>query len=318
MSEPVILLIILVLLPVVLIFATAGCVGDDPVLKRAEGVAEGKKEGHETGLAEGQKQGAEDIAKKIAEENRYDMTISKEPMLLSYWRLNETEGAQTAVAVGPAKKDGNYLHTAGITLQHTGALALFEDAQDKAVLFEGSQGWIEVPYHPPLNPAELSIELWIQPKGTDAGPQVVLGSYELGPSGNIVSGYVLEVLRENPAVGGTLIVKIRARLGGGGEAVADLGPGIQRQGWRHVVLTFRRTNPTSLKLYVDATSGDPMADVDNATYVPLTPGLPLRMGAGQSVPGVTGLFYNGGLDEVAIYNGVLTNLQIKTHYQKSF
>ncbi len=311
MPELLILLIVLLVLPVVLIFATAGCVGDDAVLQA-------RQEGHDAGVGEGKKKGAEDTAKKIEEENRYDLTIQNEPMLLSYWRFNESQGAQIAAAIGPAKKDGAYLHTAGITLQHTGALALFKDPQDWSALFEGTVGRIEVPHHPPLNPAELSVEFWIQPLGVEAGPQVVLGSYELGPDGKIASGYVLEVLRETPAGGGASIVKIRARLGGGGEAVADLGQGIQRQGWRHVVMTFLRASTTSLKLYVDATSGDPAADVDNATYVVLTLPLPLRMGGGQSAPGVPGLFYHGGLDEVAIYNGVLTNARVKAHFQKSF
>jgi len=40
--------------------------------------------------------------------------------------------------------------------------------------------------------------------------------------------------------------------------------------------------------------------------------------AGQSEPGVVGRFYEGRLDEVALYNGALSNAQIQSHYKKSF
>jgi hypothetical protein len=299
--DPLLLLIVFLVLPVVLIFATAGCTGEDPYFT-------------------GKKEGAAEAKKEIEEESHYDLSIGKEPNLASYWRLNESEGAQVAVAVGPAKKDGEYLHTAGITLQHTGALALFEDKQDKAAFFKGTEGYIKVEYHGPLNPAELSVELWLQPAGVEAGPQMVLGSYEVDLSSNVMKqGYRLEVFRKTPPGGGSPQVWIRASVGNGfgpgGEIEADLGPGTQRQGWRHVVMTYK-IYPASLKLYVDAATGDPAAEKDDIGYQALPPNYPspLLMGGDPSLRN----FYHGALDEVAIYYGVLSNDAIKKHYQISF
>jgi len=74
----------------------------------------------------------------------------------------------------------------------------------------------------------------------------------------------------------------------------------------------------ALKVYVNASAGDPADQQDDALYVPVNPPQPLRMGAGQSEPGVVGRFYEGRLDEVALYNGALSNAQIQSHYKKSF
>lgn len=303
MSETMVLLVAILALPLVLLLATAGCTGDDPVYG-----AQQEEKGHAEGV--------KDATAQATEEALYDKSILKEPLLVAYWRLNELQG-QTTLVDSFDGHNGEYKHTAGIALAEKGVLALFEDPNDKSAQFLGTQGYAEIPYSPLLNPPELSIECWILPEGSGTGPQVVLGSYEVDAAGNLVSGFLLEVVRTLPADGGVPTLKIRARMGGGGLLEADLGPGVQREGWRHVVLTYLRSTPSSAKLYVNADGGTPAAEQDAAPYVVMTNALPMLLGAGRLGAGV-GAFFEGRLDEVALYNGALTNAQIQTHYQKSF
>jgi hypothetical protein len=305
MTETLVLLVAFLALPLVLLFATAGCVGDDAILSA-------KQEGHDKGVEEGTKKGAADAAAQAKDEAAYDKSILKEPLLVAYWRLNELQG-QTTLVDSFDGHSGEYKHTAGIALAQKGVLALFQDPNDKSAEFLGTQGYAEIPYSPLLNPPELSIECWIKPEGTGTVPQVVLGSYE----GNISSGFLLEIVRTVPAGGGASTVKVRARLGGGDALEADMGPGIQREGWRHVVLTYRRSMPSSAKLYVNADGGAPADEKDGVRYVVLASPQPMLLGAGQ-VGGGAAAFFEGRLDEVALYNGVLSNAQIQSHYQKSF
>jgi len=308
MNETLILIVAFVALPLVLLFGTAGCVGDDPAL-----IDRARQEGHDQGVAEGIEKGIG----AVGEEQLYDKSILKEPLLVGYWRLNEAQG-QTTLHDTFGNHHGEYRFTAGIALAQKGVLALFEDPNDKSAQFLGTQGYADIPYSPLLNPPELTIECWILPEGSDVGEQVVLGSYEIDATGAVVSGYMIEVVRAAPVGGAPETLKVRARLGGGDLLEADLGPGLQREGWRHVVLSFRRSTPSSAKLYVNADGGAPAAEKDNVPYVVLKNPQPLRFGAGQSTPGVAGAFFKGRLDEVALYNGVLTNAQIQTHYLKSF
>ncbi len=262
MTETLMLLVAFLALPLVLLLASAGCTGDDAILSA-------QQEGHDKGVAEGTQKGAADAAAQAKEDALYDKSILKEPLLVAYWRLNELQG-QTTVVDSFGGHNGEYKHTAGIALAQKGVLALFEDPNDKSAQFLGTQGYAEIPYSPLLNPPELSIECWILPEGSGTDPQVVLGSYEVDAAGDIISGFLLEVARTFPAGGGTSTIKIRARLGGGGLLEADLGPGLQREGWRHVVLTYLRSAPSSAKLYVNADGGTPAAEEDAAPYVVMT------------------------------------------------
>lgn len=308
MNETLILMVAFVALPIVLLFATAGCVGEDP-----EFVERARQEGHDAGVAEGIEKGV----KAVGEEQLYNKSILQEPLLVGYWRLNEAQG-QTTLNNSFGNHHGEYRFTAGIALAQKGVLALFEDPNDKSAQFLGTQGYADIPHSPLLNPPELTIECWVLPEGNDVGQQVFLGSYEIDATGTVTSGYMIEIVRTGSVGGVAETVKVRARLGGGGVLEADLGPGLQREGWRHVVLTYRRSTPSSAKLYVNADGGAPAAEKDDVPYIVLKNPQPLRLGAGQSAPGVAGLFFKGRLDEVAIYNGVLTNAQIQTHYLKSF
>ena len=334
MTEGLFITVVLVVLPIVLLLANAGCVGEDPDVTHDQGVAEGKaigrdegyREGHDAGQQEGKNQGLEEgktlgkqeAINEIGNEQQYPTSILKEALLVGYWRLAEAQGSEVCADSSPNKIDGEYRHTAGIKLGERGMLALFEDSNDKAAQFAGTEGFAQipkptVPASSNLNTPEFSLEVWLKPTGTSTQPQVVAGAYEADASGEIVKGFLLEV--ERPATG---YPKVRARLGGGTTLEADLGPGLQREGWRHVVLTYYSGVPQSVRLYMNADSGAPAAEKDNVVYEQPTSPQYLRVGAGQSAPDVVGKYFEGLIDEVAYYNGPLTNSQVMQHYLKSF
>ncbi|MDB5579442.1 MAG: domain containing protein [Bradyrhizobium sp.] len=312
MTSDLILAVAFLALPLILLFTATGCVGEDALnAKYAEG-SEAAKTADASAAA--------DAAEAARQEQLYDKSIEKEPLLVAYWRFAEQQGDTTLLDSAPgAKHSGEYKHTNGISLGQKGVLALTEDANDKAAAFLGTQGFADVPYSALLNPPEITVECWILPDGAGAGPQVILGSYEADASGALLSGYLLDLVREIPAGAATPVTKVRARFGGGGSLVGDLGPGLQREGWRHVVFTYVRSAPSSSKLYVNADGGTPADEKDGQVYTVLgSSTVPLRFGAGQGAAGVATEFYLGRIDEVAIYNGPLTNKQVQTHYLKSF
>lgn len=334
MTEGLFIAVVLVVLPIVLLLANAGCVGEDPDVTHDQGVAEGKTIGHEEGyreghdagqqegktqgLAEGQAAGKNQAIADLATEQQYPTSILKEPLLVGYWRLAEPQGSETCADSGPKKIDGEYRHTVGIKLGERGMLALIEDPNDKAAQFLGTEGYAQIPKptgpaSAALNTPEFALEVWLNPKGTSTATQVVVGAYEADATGELVRGFLLEV--ERPATG---YPKVRARLGGGATLEADLGPGIQREGWRHVVLTYYSGIPQSARLYVNADGGTPADELDNIVYEQPTTPQYLRIGAGQSAPDVVGRYFEGSIDEVAYYDGPLTNAQVMQHYFKSF
>jgi hypothetical protein len=323
MTESLILLIALLVLPVVFLFVFAGCTGDDAKLVAAEeaaAAAEKKVEDAKT------KEAADKEAAK------YDNVIKGESTLVSFWRLGELETGNTvakdSAPVGPL--DGEYKFLLGISRGQAGALT-FKDPNDKAAQFKGTQGFVEVPYNGLRNPPfSFSVELWLLPEGSSTQPQVVLGSYELDTSGKVVRGFVLDVLRAPT-------LRVRARVGNDTDSTsldADLGDGSQNGGWRHVVMTYSGATKV-LMLYVNADDGK--ADAQLPTPVAPAPvqykaitntAMPLRIAAGQlEVPtgsvgapplGTVGLFFEGRLDEVALYRDVLDGATIKKHFGAAY
>jgi hypothetical protein len=183
-----------------------------------------------------------------------------------------------------------------------------------AVVFDGTDDHVEVPYLDAANgaltnpPGTFTVEAWIRPEG----PGVVLSSYNVAAG----RGFVLEVVPGAPNL------QAQARLGMGGAAFAtvtnDLGPGTAFDGWRHVVMTYENPGGSGIvKLYVNAgppEQGPPGGANYSAVKANAAP--PLRIGAGWNEPNETapGLFFKGRIDEVALYDKVLTPAEITTHF----
>lgn len=329
MTASLILPIILLLLPVFLLFPFAGCVGEDPELVARVEKAEAEKQVSDEAAARAAKDAADAAARAAAEKEnaKYENRVRNNPNLVSQWRLGELEsGNVTAIDSAPtAPLNGEYKFLQGIARGQAGAL-FAKDSNDKSAEFEGTEGFVEVPPNGLRNPPfSFSVEFWLLPKGSSTTPQVVLSSYELDGTGNVVRGYVLDVLR-------LPTLRVRARLGHGTGFTAieaSLGDGSTNGGWRHVVLTYNAPTSTVM-LYVNADDGKADAVLPSpsapaaVTYaaVALATAKPLRIGAGQieaaaagSAPiGAVGQFFEGRIDEVAIYRTALDGSEVKAHF----
>jgi hypothetical protein len=293
-SDSLILIVPLVVLAIVLLFPFVGCVGDDPVPQLTKERDEARERVAEL---EDQLEREKQKPAPPPPPDKYDEIVLAKPDLVSYWKLDEPDAGQTIVADGrtitPAAADsapdeprhGEYKLVTGLTFAQKGALSK-RHANNTAVGFLGTQGYVEVAHHMLLNPAEdFSIELWLQPGASPADgsdPQVLVGSYDVGPAGEIVSGYLLEFVPGSPSA-------VRGRVGhedGATTITASLFAS-ENEGWHHVVFTCSGVDKR-LRLYVNAVNANYDEEVSPATgaqvsYAPnQNPNAPLRIGAGRA------------------------------------
>jgi Glycoside Hydrolase Family 113/Concanavalin A-like lectin/glucanases superfamily len=198
----------------------------------------------------------------------------------AYWRLNEAAGASM---VADATGHG---HTGtlqgGVTLGTAGVLA-----GDSAATFNGSTGRITVSSTSglPSGGSPYSLEAWLRASGTTSQGLLGLGDYSSTKGSN--------ALRTGGS-SGLLNYWWGADLG---VNTADL-----RAAWHHVVATF---DGTTRRLYLDG-----------AQVAQDQPGMPAvvlsNVRLGQTC---CNEYFNGTLDEVAMYATALSATRIQAHYQ---
>ncbi len=307
MTESLVLTIALLALPVILLLAFAGCVGEDPAPSGAPPPPPDTKEAPLPAPAAPPPA----VTPPPPKPPKYREIIAAEPNLVSFWRLDDgvpETGDTTAVDSAPVgPRNGTYQNLAAVSRGQTGALK--SDLDNKCVEFLGTTGLIDVAYDPLRNPPlAFSVEVWLKPAPSAAEPQTIVGSYELDAAGEMQRGFALEIL-QTPAL------RVRARLGNESatptEIETSLGDGSQHDGWRHVVMTYNGASLT-LTLYVNADDGKADAQI-NGAYKPVTaltpPGPPLRIGAG-----LLGGSYAGRLDDVALYRVALDGPTVRKHF----
>ena len=223
----------------------------------------------------------------------YEDRVFNDPHVVSYWRLGEAAGATTAAD----SKDGNAgTYQGGVTL---GVPGLLHNNPDTAVQFDGSSGYVSVPHVDALNPAQFTVEAIVTIAGGDGTFRVVVSSNSVG-GGSSRFGYTLYVSNQN---------RWEALVGDGsawqivqvGQPDAVKVGGEPPRGPYYLAMTY---DGTSLTLYVnpvDPTDSDQVAS-QAFGYQPNTTD-ELRIGAGALAPPT--LFFNGVIDEVAVYNAAL-------------
>jgi large repetitive protein len=212
---------------------------------------------------------------------------------VSYWRLGEAAGTSAADSKG--SNTGTY--TNGPTLAQTGALA--GDA-DTSVSFDGSNDNVNIPYSAGLNPAQFTVELWADPTGGAGTYRSPVNSWWERP-------------QTNPPFKGYGIWT----WAGAGDAWAALtgystdfdtfyGSSAVLNQWAYLVETF---DGTTVKLYVNGT----LSTSGTASGYTANTGAPLLIGSSDYGSGPTEPF-PGFIDEVAVYNKVLSATEIQLHY----
>lgn len=166
----------------------------------------------------------------------------------------------------------------------TGGLNSATGDEDSAGLFNGTSSYGQVSSASGLNPtAAITLEAWV--KGTGTNRQILRkgNQYQLRftSTGDLqASTWSATVVRDS------------------------LISGVNNGAWHHIVMTY---DGTTQRLYVDGAQ----VDSDAATGAIDTSASDLYVGA---ISG-TSEFFNGNIDEVAIYPTALSAARIRQHYQ---
>jgi hypothetical protein len=198
----------------------------------------------------------------------------------AYYRLNETGGTTVQDASGNGR-NGTFVNAPA--LNQAGALA---EPGNSAVRFTASSGqYVNIPLaFGGAGWSQVTVEAWINIAAATSDFQA------------IVSSTGLDFVHFQAYVAGQNVVYATPNN-------ANL-PIISQSlaGWHHVVMTAKSGEQA---LYIDGT----LAGSASATFTNLTGASSLRIGSGYS-----NRFFNGLIDEVAIYSTALTEAQIDTHY----
>ncbi|MGP4021731.1 LamG-like jellyroll fold domain-containing protein [Actinomadura sp. 3N407] len=221
----------------------------------------------------------------------------------SYWRLGEDEGvgASSQVAVNLGKDGATYKN---VGLQTAGALA---GTDDTAATFNGASSQVTLPAGTAKKSRDLAVEVWFKNRATGSGGPLI--GYQDKPL-DAASGIGV------PALYTGTDGKLHGQFWSGGTISPMSSTKIVNDGqWHHAVLSAMGSTQT---LYLD---GQQVATLTGQTpdHRALTQN---QIGAAfastpSSWPGWGGdqrRFYNGTIDEVAIYHHPLGPAQVATHY----
>jgi RHS repeat-associated protein len=211
----------------------------------------------------------------------YAQSITGVTGLLGYWRFGESSGTTACDTVG--KDPGSY--QGGFTLAQSGAT---NSDSDTAVKLNGTTGWVSVPLLSSLDTGDtFTIEGWVK-RGT-------------------VGGTASQVIASKQGSSWTLSFNTANKLvlqGGSTTITTSSGAVSDTTAWHHVAATKAGS---SVHLYIDGQ--DVTGTVTNATLA--NSSSPLAIGQ----TGAGGSWFNGSLDDIALYNSALTASQIAAHYQ---
>lgn len=221
---------------------------------------------------------------------------------IGYWRLGEPQTTATAAELTGMGRSGVY--SRGVTSGATGAI---DGDTDTAATFDGVAGYVEV-YGGPTNPYNLqssfTLEAWVINAGPlEANAARILSTRILGGTGTPSStgGFGFGVLPNGSMRFTTFGIK---DYNSGSTMLPVDGA------WHHVVVVF--DSSSTANFYLDGQLTDSIAGPSPAASSPSNLNIgrnPIPDGGGFSE------YWNGSIDEVAIYGAELTADQILAHYQ---
>lgn len=214
---------------------------------------------------------------------------------VSYWRLGDS-GAVAVDVMGV--QDGTLV--GGITTGEPGAIA--GDA-DSAMLFDGSTGWIDVPFQAAHNAPSFSVEVWAQMLGGNDSSLWRAPINSRSGNANGGTGYNLYGGANDQWqfwVG-------RDKVNGPGDHnwtyIQSSTAPVVIGDWVHLVGTYDAASAAQT-FFVD---GQKIGEA-------IEPYFQQKASGGAQVGRLTGFWFDGRLDELAIYNEALSPGKIATHY----
>ena len=214
--------------------------------------------------------------------------------LIGLWHFDEASGTVTY---------DSFVNSYHGTLLPTGFEPIWDPFGrfDYALLYS-VLNYVEVPETTSLEPETITVEAWVKRNGYPGGTKYIVSKY-LSSRHGCCSSYALYT------AGGGVMFYV-ARDDGGtwiGTPVGGAGIlGIWDGEWHHVAGTF---NGTKLELYIDGSSAGSTLYAAGILYS--------DSGANDlffgSYTSSSWLNFPGGIDEVRIYNGVLSEEMIQNH-----
>ncbi len=229
---------------------------------------------------------------------------------IGYWRLGETSGT-TAYNLGSIGYPADGTYHPVVNLGENNLISV--DDTDKSVRFDGASGYVHIPTHPQINDGTLylakTIELWFKANGpTLSGRQVL---YE---QGGISNGLNIYLEGDQLKVG---MWRGSGGLGTGGWVAITVNPGVSY----HVAMIY----DGDTKMVTGYLNGISFGSANTDwSYLARHVG-EIGIGAVRDETrwsnmeatgsAETGYYFNGTIDEVALYNTVLSQAQIQAHAQ---
>ena len=239
--------------------------------------------------------GGSGVASNVFPGVGWDQIKASNPVL--YWRLGDTSGTTATDSSSAANNPGTY--TGGYTLGQTGAIT---GDTDKAVLLNGTTGYVQnaAPKNLPTGASARSVEVWFK---TTSATQQNLFSYGSLANGNEFSLFIKTATTFFAWGYGTTADK------------TFTAPSAFNDGnWHQVVETYDGTNIT---VYLDGTSLGSQADALTTSLAACTTGAGSCFTAGFATPSGdtnSGWYFNGTLDEVAVFPTALSAATISAQY----
>ncbi|MCZ2402935.1 PKD domain-containing protein [Paenarthrobacter sp. Z7-10] len=206
-----------------------------------------------------------------------------------FWRLGESTGTVAADS-GPSGIPGNY--SGGLTRGQEGVLPAIPNT---ATAFGGSNGLVSS-QSTFINPGPYSTEIWFKTSTQTGGGLISFGSAQTGLSSN----HDRKVYMKND---GTLTFGAYP----GHEATVNTTKAYNDGKWHQMVAT---QGPAGMRLYVDGTLSGENPEPGAQNYSGYW-----RVGGDSSWSGASSSYFNGVLDEAAVYGYALSAAAVAHHYE---
>jgi PKD repeat protein len=205
-----------------------------------------------------------------------------------YWRLDGPAGSTKAF--DQAGFDDLNLGS-GVTQGAAGALA---GTSNTAADFNGTSDGTSATPSPVAGPQQFGLEAWFKTTTTSGGKIIGFGDQPTGNSGN----YDRHIYMDD---NGRVYFGIWLGYG----ATLETGDGLNDGQWHHVVAS---DSPSGLAMYMDGQLVGQRSESGGQPYSGYW-----RVGGDTSWAGSSS-FFNGDIDEVAVYGAPLTTTQVQRHY----
>ncbi len=210
----------------------------------------------------------------------------------AFWRFEEP-GGRLADNLGSIGLEAEALHSRETRPLTDGVLP---GALDYAVaLVQADEQKIEIPFHEDLNRPDFTVEAWARLE-SGSGYRSIVTSRDNSPQ----SGFILYAAPDDTWEFWTGNGLRSWNIVRGSTANSGI--------WTHLVGTYDSTTQQQI-LYVDGVEAGSIA----ASFAPNTTNL-MRIGGGAT-EGPADFFFDGAIDEVAIYDRVLTPEAVNTHFE---